>query len=1112
MLVFPSELIAEWSSYPKRKVIHEHSTGVRAGGTKRAQAEVTFINKGLKRLFSTRGSLKIMQTFWTLMDWIGCGHNKLLDDIHSRMAGLHDDELNFVIARINFAMLLTLCPSNHKLFSLFFTGISVQSNAIREVRTSIERMSPETSTDFRQGDIARSIRDLRDKANSDKALSGSFLMIADFVIAIAQEDLNLKKAMLTTNNPTTSTEHLALVKKVRRTIAEAFNVPAYYVDIRSIETTEWRHHFNMLSMIKVSQRKGSGGIMSVSSSDKAFVQAVGKIGGKIKVRSMLQVEITSTDSNLRKHFLFGEKNPLKREIEANVRDVLGNQGGIECVVSRPRFKTKSTNEGRVGGLDAASKAIVIDAAAKRYTSMPLRIQKMVYNVFANSLEREVYFLKGKIDGGGDVYNLHNIIYHSVWNKKTRAALLQHFRKQANSLRKIPGWKPATKVISDMDDTLVCSGGRWPAGCDNRIPRHEVYPGALRFFAAITKRAQRRQNESMEYADIAPTSVAEPREAPGSPMSPLVRKLDVSKPMGSPGPSLRERIMLGEIASISEADHFRESEDDEEMSEESTSNVSTPRIVSNGSSATAPIDSNKFRDDFFELTMSAPPDIRLHIDESNAAPKSSPPTDSKINVELRTESDPSAPSIPLGAAVISPVITSLKRTSHSRPKSVDFSQLRKLKSTHDFSGPIMKRKRLGSGRKAFEMVVTPRQRRKSTEARRNSPSVFCFNSTEIREHALSPSSSSSQRSRSGLKRRSRSVSVTRRMRALHIDTGSAESGPHSRAEDEPKEAEKHILGQGVRCNLIFLSARPHAYKDVAEKGSFNVFKSLSDRMSESGAPTLIPGNMNSSVMSALKSLCHVTSSFVSRNTREEKASAKTAGWTAAGMEKVRSYFQLADLYPEDHFVFIGDNGQADCFAAEVMANISLMPKGEKMRHFQVAKTPFRASAYRSQFKAAFIHRVLPVEATNTHYPEMFRSGTVEDWLHARDLERIYFFDTYIEAAILAFKTKPEALLEVEDIYDVAHEAMLDCWKLAIDYPKWVRRCLLQKSNGYIGRIIEDCEAVNELLSHDGFEGKINTGPLRAILESARTRLQKKRPSKARTSAMDDHGGIFVMEPS
>ena len=42
-------------------------------------------------------------------------------------------------------------------------------------------------------------------------------------------------------------------------------------------------------------------------------------------------------------------------------------------------------------------------------------------------------------------------------------------------------------MSDIDDTLMCSGGHWPAGCDKQYPRKCIYPGVLAFFKELDTR-------------------------------------------------------------------------------------------------------------------------------------------------------------------------------------------------------------------------------------------------------------------------------------------------------------------------------------------------------------------------------------------------------------------------------------------------------------------------------------------------------------------------------------------------------------------------------------------------------------------------------------------------
>lgn len=41
-----------------------------------------------------------------------------------------------------------------------------------------------------------------------------------------------------------------------------------------------------------------------------------------------------------------------------------------------------------------------------------------------------------------------------------------------------------KILSDVDDTLQCSGGHFPAGCDTKFPRKAIYPGAFAFYREL----------------------------------------------------------------------------------------------------------------------------------------------------------------------------------------------------------------------------------------------------------------------------------------------------------------------------------------------------------------------------------------------------------------------------------------------------------------------------------------------------------------------------------------------------------------------------------------------------------------------------------------------------
>ncbi|KAK9863341.1 hypothetical protein WJX84_006379 [Apatococcus fuscideae] len=67
---------------------------------------------------------------------------------------------------------------------------------------------------------------------------------------------------------------------------------------------------------------------------------------------------------------------------------------------------------------------------------------------------------------------------------------------------------ALKIVSDIDDTLFCSGGHFPAGCDRRLPTKCLYPGALALFreldiahARLMRACLRRRAQSSDASKI-----------------------------------------------------------------------------------------------------------------------------------------------------------------------------------------------------------------------------------------------------------------------------------------------------------------------------------------------------------------------------------------------------------------------------------------------------------------------------------------------------------------------------------------------------------------------------------------------------------------------------------
>ncbi len=145
---------------------------------------------------------------------------------------------------------------------------------------------------------------------------------------------------------------------------------------------------------------------------------------------------------------------------------------------------------RVTELSVTSRAVVLDAMQQmRLTAHP-KSDAYVRNILVKTLADDLTRLKCLCDNKGDFQSLHKLVFNDIKDEDHRKAILKHIRHQANILaahvtlrtkvgrdRSIKPWR---KVLSDIDDTLTCSGGRYPAGVDTSLPRKTVYPGVLQF--------------------------------------------------------------------------------------------------------------------------------------------------------------------------------------------------------------------------------------------------------------------------------------------------------------------------------------------------------------------------------------------------------------------------------------------------------------------------------------------------------------------------------------------------------------------------------------------------------------------------------------------------------
>jgi hypothetical protein len=184
---------------------------------------------------------------------------------------------------------------------------------------------------------------------------------------------------------------------------------------------------------------------------------------------------------------------------------------------------------------------------------------------------------------------------------------------------------------------------------------------------------------------------------------------------------------------------------------------------------------------------------------------------------------------------------------------------------------------------------------------------------------------------------------------------------------PEEWPEHRVG-----NLVFLSARPHLYKDMSEKSNFAKFEKLRQvsgggRKGMHTVPSLLAGDIVSG------------SQFIATNDCEPLSK-----------KKFDNFKRYVSIYPEYQHVFVCDNGQGDVRAGEMM---------------------FDSFPY--EFEALYVHIVQDVPKTFGYAPERWREKEFSPC----------FFRTYPEAALHA-ATRDPPLIRITGLQRVCHDAVKD----------------------------------------------------------------------------------------
>lgn len=186
-------------------------------------------------------------------------------------------------------------------------------------------------------------------------------------------------------------------------------------------------------------------------------------------------------------------------------------------------------------------------------------------------------------------------------------------------------------------------------------------------------------------------------------------------------------------------------------------------------------------------------------------------------------------------------------------------------------------------------------------------------------------------------------------------------------DGPEEWDDDQVG-----NLVFLSARPHLYRDVSEKQNFAKFQLLradkiDGRKGLHTMPSLLAGDISSG------------SQYMMTNDFEPLAK-----------KKLDNFERYVSIYPEFKHVFVCDNGQGDVRAAELMSD-----------------------TFPYEFEGAYVHVVQDVNKTYGYAPDRWREKEFKP----------FFFRTYPEAALHAASQNPP-LIRTRGLQRICQEAVKD----------------------------------------------------------------------------------------
>lgn len=327
----------------------------------------------------------------------------------------------------------------------------------------------------------------------------------------------------------------------------------------------------------------------------------------------------------------------------------------------------------------------------------------------------------------------------------------------------------------------------------------------------------------------------------------------------------------------------------------------------------------------------------------------------------------------------------------------------------------------------------------------------------------------------------------------------------------QELDRSWTPETPSSNLVFLSARPHVYKDLSETKSYKAFKEFFEQGKMHVIPSLLPGSLKLGAVAMFKALCM-----------------KAQGWRQVGEKKARTFEQYKRLYQEYDFVFCGDNGQGDLLAGQRMLRRQATRPLEAQRQMSCCEdqdsdcsdeneacgeTSSQSSSssgtvssedcskHHPKLLAVLIHEVIPNSRCLSLYDDdAFASDEdcgCEPWREALARERLFLHSSYVAAALALHRV---SLLSMMQLRSVAVAAQEDFNTGRLMFPEWAE-CW-----GPMEEILRrDLQAVSESLVSAGEE------PLPELRRSAEFVSENapfnRRTLRRATRVYSDLGALF-----